>query len=71
MAKKDELPHPVYITRRDVKTAEIVDNAVGIQKSSGIRKAAAYLSEKGVSFLVTVRILWEPNSRRPTIYDKD
>ena len=67
----DALRDSYQVARHDAKTASLIEEALKIQKNSGGRKAAAYLTGNGVSFLLTVRVLWEPENRRRNVHDGD
>ncbi|MBS1169273.1 MAG: hypothetical protein H6R01_191 [Burkholderiaceae bacterium] len=50
--------------RLDKKTAQVVENGLLLQQSSGTDRAAEYMKSYGVSFEVAMRVLSRPSSRR-------
>lgn len=52
-------------SRRNQKTAELINQALDIRQSAGRETAAAFLHAHGVQFSVIVRVLSEPQARRP------
>ena len=53
-----------FARRQDVETAKIVNQAILFQERLGIDYAAAYLSCKGVSMDIAMRVLSRPWERR-------
>ncbi|MBS1187033.1 MAG: hypothetical protein H6R04_1051 [Burkholderiaceae bacterium] len=58
-AENEEQPR-----RLDKKTAQVVENGLLLQQTSGTDRAAEYMKSYGVSFEVAMRVLSRPNSRR-------
>ena len=57
------IPEP-FSRRYDVETAKIVNQAILFQERIGTDYAAAYLSCKGVSVDIAIRVLSRPWERR-------
>ena len=56
---------PVPMSRReDIEMAKIVSQGIMYQKKLGTNFAAAYMSNRGVSMDVAVRVLSRPHLRR-------
>ncbi len=52
-------------SRPDLAMAKCVEAGIARQDTHGPAEAAAYLAENGVNFNVIVRVLAEPDRRRP------
>ena len=57
------MPVP-FARRQDVETAKVVNQAILLQERIGTDYAAAYLSCKGVSMDIAIRVLSRPWERR-------
>ena len=61
--ERQGMPRP-YSRRQDVETAVIVNQAILFQERVGTDYAAAYLSCRGVSIDIAIRVLSRPWERR-------
>lgn len=61
MNRSDSRPHHA---RADIKTREVVDQAIAAVPAVGLRQAAEFLSAMKVPHAVAVRTLVYPNRRR-------
>ena len=51
-------------SRPDATTAALVEQGIGLMNGEGRTFAAAFLTDRGVSFSVVVRVFAEPQQRR-------
>jgi len=57
-------PVPVSLVRRDIVTAQIVEEGIALQQQAGTKFAAVFLDYKGVSVDIALRVLLHPAERR-------